>query len=625
VYNLTNRGSFMELKKLKIIGFKSVNGEVELLIDPRVTILIGANDHGKSNLLEAVRGLNDDRPITEEDVHWDLPTTKEPRIEWHFHCPEEVVEQIKTVIGTSKPEPAVPEPVPATAATIADPQEAVKTLVVAEKPVVEMFPKNSDNLLVLYREAVNSPIKISSAPIDVPTSMEQQVIALKPRVELFTPPSIELKDETTLAELKSDKNFEFMQGIFRLAEIWDDREKIFTVTDQTSRQLDEASARLTTVLNTTYNQGKDLVWKLKHSTGDKIKIEIQDPAISTRYTRPSLKSSGFRTYFLLSMITLARSQANPSNSYIYLFDEPGTNLHPRAQIDLQRSLEALSDNTQILYTTHSLFLLNKNYPDRNTVVTKTTNGTKINLKPFQKNWKAVRESLGILLSNNFLIADKTVFVEGPSDVIYLLHAIKTLKHLKKVDTDLNDLSIVDAGDESNYIALAKLMLQEGRNIFALLDGDSSGTSNISRLKKICASEIKKKQLEIKQLDNEKSSEDILTNLDILQQAILNVANNLVESGVRELKEGIDLSKEVKKIKSKTGITLGKIIDDTTPTWFKQEEKISKLSIALNYEDINDQSKISESAKELVSSIISGLSLRAEKAYEAGVFEEVDKV
>jgi predicted ATP-dependent endonuclease of OLD family len=549
----------MELKKLKIIGFKSVNGEVELLIDPRVTILIGANDHGKSNLLEAVRGLNDDRPITEEDVHWDLPTTKEPRIEWHFHCPEEVVEQIKTVIGTSKPEPAVPEPVPATAATIADPQEAVKTLVVAEKPVVEMFPKNSDNLLVLYREAVNSPIKISSAPIDVPTSMEQQVIALKPRVELFTPPSIELKDETTLAELKSDKNFEFMQGIFRLAEIWDVREKIF------------------------------------------------------------------RTYFLLSMITLARSQANPSNSYIYLFDEPGTNLHPRAQIDLQRSLEALSDNTQILYTTHSLFLLNKNYPDRNTVVTKTTNGTKINLKPFQKNWKAVRESLGILLSNNFLIADKTVFVEGPSDVIYLLHAIKTLKHLKKVDTDLNDLSIVDAGDESNYIALAKLMLQEGRNIFALLDGDSSGTSNISRLKKICASELKKKQLEIKQLDNEKSSEDILTNLDTLQQAILNVANNLVESGVRELKEGIDLSKEVKKIKSKTGITLGKIIDDTTPTWFKQEEKISKLSIALNYEDINDQSKISESAKELVSSIISGLSLRAEKAYEAGVFEEVDKV
>src|SRR5258708_12273077 len=76
----------MELRKLKITGFKSVKDEIELLVDPRVTIFIGANDHGKSNLLEAVLRLNDDGPVTEEDVHWDLPATKQPRIEWHFHC-----------------------------------------------------------------------------------------------------------------------------------------------------------------------------------------------------------------------------------------------------------------------------------------------------------------------------------------------------------------------------------------------------------------------------------------------------------------------------------------------------------------------------------------------------------
>jgi hypothetical protein len=168
------------------------------------------------------------------------------------------------------------------------------------------------------------------------------------------------------------------------------------------------------------------------------------------------------------------------------------------------------------------------------------------------------------------------------------------------------------------------MLEEGRNIFALLDGDKSGNNNATRLDKVCAADIKKKQLEIKQLASEKSSEDILADLDKLQEAILNVTNNLVESGVRELKEGVDVATEVKKIKPKTGTTLGKIIDETTPQWFKEEEKISKLSIALNYEDISDSSKISKEAEELVKSISSALKLRAEKAYEGGVFEEVDK-
>ena len=319
-----------------------------------------------------------------------------------------------------------------------------------------------------------------------------------------------------------------MQGIFLQAGLWDTRETIFAQTDSNSMLLDEASKKLTTVLVENWKQGKELEWKLKYSgtNGDHILLQIKDPSVSTRYTRPSLRSSGFKTYFLLSMIINARTHKNASGSYMYLFDEPGTYLHPHAQLDLQKSFESIADNAQLIYTTHALFLISKNYPDRNRVISKTKEGTQIDQKPFVKNWKSVRESLGILLSNNFLIAEKTLLTEGPSDVIYFIDAIKKLKREKKADIDLNDLSVVDAGNSENYVAMAKLMLSEGREVVALLDGDKTGDNSESQLKKVCAKELGDKKLQIRKLKKGKSVEDLFCDIGILRTAVKNVFNNL---------------------------------------------------------------------------------------------------
>ena len=183
---------------------------------------------------------------------------------------------------------------------------------------------------------------------------------MRPRVELFEAPKNNLIDKVTREQLTTAP-FEFMQGIFMLAGIWEKRDSIFSESDVNLRLLDEASVRLNDVIKDKWNQGNDLIWKLKHTgtNGNIIEIKLQDPSITTRYIRPSLKSAGFQTYFLISMIVLARTQNN-KGKYIFLFDEPGTFLHPAAQMDLQRSFEIISDNAQIVYTTHSVFLINKN-------------------------------------------------------------------------------------------------------------------------------------------------------------------------------------------------------------------------------------------------------------------------
>ncbi len=417
-----------------------------------------------------------------------------------------------------------------------------------------------------------------------------------------------------------------MQGILQLAGIWDKQSEVFTQTDKTTKILSEASEVLTKALNDKWNQGKNLKWKLTHSgtNGDHILIQISDPSIESRFTRPSLRSSGFQTFFILSMIISARTKQNQANAYIYLFDEPGTYLHPAAQLDLQRSFEAIADNAQIVYTTHSLFLVNKNYPERNRVISKHKEGTKIDQKPFQKNWKAVRDSLGILMSNNFMIAEKTLLVEGPSDIIYLYNIIKRLKQKGLVDIDLNDLSIVDAGDSRNYAAMAKLMLLEGRSVVALLDGNGSGTKIEEELNKVCAPEIKAKTLQIHKLPQNKSIEDICVDLPSYQEAVKTLSNELVDIKVRKFVDKLDLDAKIKDIKS-SGKTLGFTTDEITATFFEPKEKLSKLSISLRYEDLTKEKdiKLQSGADTLINKIKELLDLRGEKSAEEGVFQEVE--
>jgi len=605
----------MKLNKLVVQGFKSVKGEESLIVDGKVTILIGANDHGKSNLLDAISRLNDDKKIEGEDRNWDLPESEIVKLQWHFIPSDSALEKIKSM-------EIVPPPVQekTDVSVPADPSAPA----VADVPKEECFPVNTTGEIVYYRDSKDNIVKVLSVPLQIPVSKSADILSLRPRVELFIPPTTNLVDQVNLSQLEQP-DFEFMQGIFRIAGIWDVRQTIFSQNDKNAKILNQASEVLTNMLNDRWNQGKNLKWKLEHTgtNGDHIVIRIQDPSIDSRFTRPSLRSSGFRTYFLLSMITSARAEKYPSNAYIYLFDEPGTYLHPHAQLDLQRSFEAIAEKTQIIYTTHSLFLINKNYPDRNRVISKTKAGTKIDQKPFTKNWKSVRESLGILLSNNFLIAEKTLLVEGPSDIIYILDAIKKLKFKKIVDIDLNDFSVVDAGNSKNYLAMAKLMLCEGRDVVALLDGDQAGIGIENNLKKICEKEIENKRLQINKLSDKKSVEDIFPDLEILKTAISNGATYLSSSGLRKLKAQIDISAEINKINYSTVDTLGKVIVEKTASLFEPEEEISKLSIALEYENISklDGSTPSAAIAEL-GKIKEFLNLRGERAAEGGVFEEV---
>ena len=68
----------MRLLKTTIEGYRSIRDAVDLHVDPHVTVILGANDHGKTNLLDALCHLNPEVGFDEErDLNWDRQDAKD--------------------------------------------------------------------------------------------------------------------------------------------------------------------------------------------------------------------------------------------------------------------------------------------------------------------------------------------------------------------------------------------------------------------------------------------------------------------------------------------------------------------------------------------------------------------
>ena len=76
----------------------------------------------------------------------------------------------------------------------------------------------------------------------------------------------------------------------------------------------------------------------------------------------SERSLGFRWFFVFLLLTQYRGyRKNAPKNVLFLFDEPASNLHATAQIQLLNSLDKLTENCKVIYTTHSHYLINPDW------------------------------------------------------------------------------------------------------------------------------------------------------------------------------------------------------------------------------------------------------------------------
>ena len=209
------------------------------------------------------------------------------------------------------------------------------------------------------------------------------------------------------------------------------------------------------------------------------------PTTGHRVTVPfDERSRGFVWFF--SFRPTSRSWKRPKEGdLILLLDEPALALHATAQRDLLRFMEdRLAPEHQVLYTTHSPFMIDPEHLERaRTVMDATDEGTKISADVFCVDEETVfplRAVLGYTLGQGLFSDEKTLLVENPSDLIYLdvLNADLYERGMPTIDNEWVRVPVGGAGTLCTFLALAA---PNSSKLAVLVDARTRDSGPVRRL------------------------------------------------------------------------------------------------------------------------------------------------
>lgn len=251
--------------------------------------------------------------------------------------------------------------------------------------------------------------------------------------------------------------------------------------------LKSASSKLTKEFKEWWQQG-EYVFDLQ-ADGDFFKVWVSD-TLRPEPIELEGRSTGLQWFLSFFLIFLVESKDAHANTVI-LLDEPGLSLHPVAQKDLFRFFERLAENNQLLYTTHSPFLVDPDHLDYVRAVYVNEAGATaisadlragVNPKQTANSIYPVHAALGLSVSETLFQGCQPVIVEGVSDQLYL-SAVKTLLIRKKKIAPKRELLFVPSGGAKGATTAASILMGKEENLpYVLLDGDVIGKSAGNSLK-----------------------------------------------------------------------------------------------------------------------------------------------
>lgn len=255
----------------------------------------------------------------------------------------------------------------------------------------------------------------------------------------------------------------------------------------TQALVDKINRQLSANLNFPNYWVQDSKFRLLMSAKDhNLEFTIVDRT-GTKYSFEE-RSSGLK--YFLSYFIQHRSYEPPDNvPEILLMDEPDAFLSSRAQQDLLKIFEEVSTSedgkpaSQVVYVTHSPFLIDKNHAERIRVLDKGSDyeGTRVVKSVSKNHYEPLRSAFGSFVAETVYISHCNLMVEGPVDQVLLAGASTYLRTFgigsKRESLDLNEVTIVPAEGATNipYLTyLARGRDSEQPAVIVLLDSDQEG-------------------------------------------------------------------------------------------------------------------------------------------------------
>ena len=273
---------------------------------------------------------------------------------------------------------------------------------------------------------------------------------------------------------------ETVKNLFYLAELDIDKlEEYKNSPSKLIKFLNAASNRLTTRLNPAW-KGDPIHVDLRYNPGNIMSVVISDIHRDGTVTNSGLlnrRAEGFKWTFSFIVNFAAETQRAELQEAILLLDEPARNLHPTQQRGISDLLKNLAGSNQVLYATHSPFMI-FDYTPGNLLVVELDKRKHLS-KIYYDYWNADDDTLTPILyglSRGLVdsIVDREIgtnsrpiiIVETLSDAMYL-NAFD--KFLEDPNISMNPLNVIATYSKNSVLPLSIFYRDHGYKTFVLLD------------------------------------------------------------------------------------------------------------------------------------------------------------
>lgn len=526
----------MKLTNAEVGPFRSINTQQTLIVDPEVTVLVGMNEAGKTVILKALEKSNDalgeaeffpvdDYPrkdlstyLRRHDANPDVGTNLT------YCLSKDEIEAVNEHFGAEVIE------IGATLSIVRkyDNKRVITVSQLHETLAIEAFAKT---LSAAPLEKVRVASKLHSIPelidatIELTEGDKATIAALQERVnavpanwhqnltgyETWTilesriPPFLYFSDydllpgKTNLVDLEQRVQQSKTDGralttdsraVLALLRMADVSVSEFTGTtgyESMKAKIEGVSINLTDQVMEFWKQNEDLEVEVDikpdpsdiapFNNGPNLYLRIRNRrhrGVSTSFDQ---RSRGFIWFFsFLVWFDSVQHQLDPNNinhqELILLLDEPGLALHALAQADFLRYIDNLATEHQVIYTTHSPFMVHSDRLHQVRLVEdKDKIGTVIldvNAGSDERTIFPLQAALGWTVAQNLFINERNLLVEGPSELLYLQMASDLVE--ASGGTGLrHDLTIVPTGGLDKVVTFIALLGANSLQIAVLHD------------------------------------------------------------------------------------------------------------------------------------------------------------
>lgn len=505
----------MELKFIWMRNYKSIGEEIKLVVDPRVTCMIGKNESGKSNILEFI-SQNTLLKDTPKDIylqkHREFPEESTSTLTFEFRLSDEDRNLLGVNSNTEKIEFSYGEPNPLISGAISEyflkdtysdlyeEFETIGNTYLAKEEIKKRF----NNYCLALKNAYQ---RISFKHLETFNWLEKigkiTYFSEKEGVEKYLKVFSEFKEYylrpyNLLPEIFYYKE-SFLKNSYNLTKDFFDKGTGSDIAIENFIIASKCSKNVFRKATTSTNAGEKQ--DAKEEIQEAVREEIEKPfnnfykqenvkisvsiegtilkiLIKTtgRHMQVSERSNGLRWY--LNLFVALKANHTKSSNVIFLMDEPGVHLHVDAQKKLLSLFTDLSKNeNQVIYSTHSPTMIDtrKLYQIRaienkngHTVTHNVVHGDKIKGSSKKETLSPLLLAIGMSLNANLGIDPNriNVITEGVTDAIYLNAMASYLKQ-----SQFAFIASIGAG---NTPLLASILSGWGESYKILLDGDEQG-------------------------------------------------------------------------------------------------------------------------------------------------------